>query len=72
MLEEMGVALSEDGGTVGVFSPKKVKILKVISSFCFCFVSPLAAFQAASKLHCLVPRSEVKVRVWVRSKSTSK
>ena len=23
MLAEMGVALSEDGGTVGVFSPKK-------------------------------------------------
>ena len=23
-LEEMGVALREDGGTVGVFSPKKV------------------------------------------------
>ena len=26
MLEEMGIALRDDGGTVGVFSPKKVLI----------------------------------------------
>ena len=26
LLAEMGVAMREDGGTVGVFSPKKVKI----------------------------------------------
>lgn len=25
LLAEMGVAMREDGGTVGVFSPKKVK-----------------------------------------------
>jgi hypothetical protein len=29
ILEEMGVALREDGGTVGVFSPKKVRVMNL-------------------------------------------
>lgn len=29
LLAEMGVAMREDGGTVGVFSPKKVRCLSL-------------------------------------------
>ena len=32
VLEEMGVALKEDGATIGVFSPKKVIFTDLISS----------------------------------------
>ncbi len=30
LLAEMGVAMREDGGTVGVFSPKKVRCLPLL------------------------------------------
>ena len=36
VLAEMGVALKEDGGTIGVFSPKKVSCLTFL---CVCKIS---------------------------------
>lgn len=32
----MGVAMREDGGTVGVFSPKKVSTLSLSATRCIC------------------------------------
>lgn len=40
VLAEMGVALREDGGTIGVFSPKKVGGCKLSDMFVLCPVLP--------------------------------
>lgn len=37
LLAELGVAMREDGGTVGVFSPKKVPLLFITFIFWFSF-----------------------------------
>ena len=47
----MGVALSEDGGTVGVFSPKKVKVLKVMG------ISILMLLTSTSCIKTTIPSS---------------
>lgn len=49
LLAEMGVAMREDGGTVGVFSPKKVRALLIKCEYNMIYMSPSLHFVNCGK-----------------------
>jgi len=50
VLEEMGVALKEDGATIGVFSPKKVYYMSLIFLGSFYFLVKTGAHHDSQNL----------------------
>ena len=68
LLAEMGVALKQDGGTIGVFTPKKVCFMGFCTSRLYCYRKD-AFFPSKSKDIFLI--STQKHMLWVLIRSVS-